>query len=145
MSTSEVQKQLDAVTGHTSSGNWQGFRSVLLNAAHALGAEVNAGRMTRDEATMRLGIAIRVAGHVPNTDDRRWIAQGLEDACARPADSQEDLGKLVWATWKETDVPLPVDIRWESLPPSYKHVFAAIGKALYDAGFQAGADSVNHV
>lgn len=65
-----------------------------------------------------------------------------EDAYADP---REDLGKLVWATWKETDVPLPVDIRWESLPPSYKHVFATIGKALYDAGFEAGADSVRVV
>lgn len=56
--------------------------------------------------------------------------------------TDEALGRLLWETWKESDVPLPYDIRWESLPPTYKRVFIRIGKALYAAGFEAGADSV---
>lgn len=59
--------------------------------------------------------------------------------------TNEDLGKMMWETWKETDAPLPYNIRWESLPPTYKSVFMKIGKTLYTAGFEAGADSVNHV
>lgn len=140
MSTNKVQDQLNAVTAQAKNG-WQGFRSVLLNAAHVLGAEVSAGRLSITEAQTKLTEAIRLAGQIPNADNRRWIAQGLQDACAGPADPREDLGRLARDLWAEND-----DFaQWEDLGPDVKERFMAIGKAVYDAGFQAGADSVNHV
>jgi hypothetical protein len=111
--------QLKAVTRHAETG-WEGFRATLLAAAHALGAEVAANRLAYYEAKQALTKAIRDAGHIPNADDRSWITQGLCDGTRPPPDPREDLGRDV------------------------KERFMQVGKAVYDAGFQAGADSVNH-
>lgn len=65
-------------------------------------------------------------------------------------DPREDLGRLVrdiWIEWAQQQ-PSPKPswlVPWENLTSSDKEVDMCIGKALYDAGFQAGADSVHHV
>jgi hypothetical protein len=59
-------------------------------------------------------------------------------------DSREPFGRLVndvWNTWPGAIKSLA----WEDLTEDVKELFMRIGKALYDAGFQAGADSVTHV
>jgi hypothetical protein len=61
--------------------------------------------------------------------------------------NNEDLGRLVrdvWIEWaQEQPTPKPSWlVCWENLAPQDKEVDMRIGKALYDAGFEAGADSV---
>jgi hypothetical protein len=129
--------QLKAVTRHAKTG-WEGFRSTLLAAAHALGAEVAANRLAYYEAKQALTKAIWDAGHIPNADDRNWITQGLCDGTRPPPDPREDLGRLARDLWAEGWA----FAMWEDLGRDVKERFMQIGKAVYDAGFQAGADSV---
>ena len=139
MLTDSAKLQLDLVTRHVESG-WAGFRSTLLGAAHALGAEVAANRLAYYEAKQSLTKAIRDAGHIPNADDRRWIDQGLWDGVRieASADPREDLGRMARDLWAEGGA----FAEWEDLGRNVKERFMQIGKAIYDAGFQAGADSV---
>jgi hypothetical protein len=131
--------QLKAVTRHAKTG-WEGFRATLLAAAHALGAEVAANRLAYHETRQALTKAIRDAGHTPNADDRNWISQGLCDGTRGAVDPREDLGRLARDVWADNSA----FAEWEDLGRDVKERFMQIGKAVYDAGFQAGADSVNH-
>lgn len=134
MSTDIVQRQLNAVTAQAKNG-WQGFRSVLLNAAHILGTEIRAGHLTYFKARTRLISAIITANEYPNEDDLRWIDQGLHDATKS---TREDLGRLARDVWAEgADF-----VNWEDLDPGVKERLMDIGTALYNTGFEAGADSV---
>lgn len=139
MLTDSAKLQLDLVTRHAKAG-WCGFRSTLLGAAHTLGAEVAANRLAYYEAKQALTKAIRDAGHVPNSDDRRWIDQGLWDGTRveTSADPREDLGRMARDLWAESGA----FAAWEDLAFEVKERFMRIGKAVYDAGFHAGADSV---
>jgi hypothetical protein len=129
--------QLKAVTRHAKTG-WEGFRATLLGAAHALGAEVAANRLAYYEARQALTKAIWDAGHIPNADDRTWISQGLCDGTRGAVDPREDLGRLARDLWAEDWA----FAEWEDLGRDVKERFMQLGKAVYDAGFQAGADSV---
>jgi hypothetical protein len=167
--TDSAKIQLDLVTRHAESG-WAGFRSTLLGAAHTLGAEVAANRLAYYEvaanrlayyevaanrlayyevaanrlayyeAKQALTKAIRDAGHVPNADDRRWIDQGLWDGTRveTSADPREDFGRMARDLWAEGGT----FACWEDLSFEVKERFMRIGKAIYDAGFHAGADSI---
>lgn len=139
MLTETAKLQLDLVTRHAETG-WEGFRATLLGAAHALGAEVAANRLAYHEVVQALCKAIRDAGHIPNADDRNWISQGLYDGTRGAVDPREDLGRLARDVWADSSA----FAEWEDLGRDVKERFMQIGKAVYDAGFQAGADSVNH-
>ena len=60
---------------------------------------------------------------------------------------RESLGRMVsdiWNEWLKNQHPdiAPQDILpWEELPDSEKELNMLIGEALYNAGFEAGADS----
>ena len=54
----------------------------------------------------------------------------------------EDLGRMVNDTWN--GVEGFGTCVWEHMNNDDKRAYIAIGRALYDAGFQAGADSVSH-
>ena len=138
--TDSAKLQLDLVTRHAESG-WAGFRSTLLGAARALSAEVAADRLTYYEAEIALYVAIRAAGHVPNADDREWVRQGLHDGTRGPVDPREDLGKLAHQ-WCREHNPGQYRLLWGELSSEDREIFIGMGSALYDAGFQAGADSV---
>jgi hypothetical protein len=53
----------------------------------------------------------------------------------------EDLGRLVLDIWGKAD---GIEINWDDMHSDVQEMYVSIGKALYDAGFQAGADSVKH-
>lgn len=60
------------------------------------------------------------------------------------SDPREPFGRMVndvWNTWPDAIISLG----WEDLTDDIKELCMSIGQALYDAGFQAGADSVTHV
>jgi hypothetical protein len=139
MLTNQARLQLDLVTRHAEA-SWAGFRMTLLCAARFLGTEIAANRLAYYEAKQALIKAIQDAGQVPNSDDRRWIDQGLWDGTRveTSADPREDLGRMARDLWAEGGA----FACWEDLAFEVKERFMRIGKAIYDAGFQAGADSV---
>lgn len=54
--------------------------------------------------------------------------------------SNEQFGRMVNDAWNEHD---PDSYRpWDSVSEEERKAYGAIGKALYDAGFEAGADSM---
>jgi hypothetical protein len=60
------------------------------------------------------------------------------------SDPREPFGRMVndvWNTWPGAITSL----EWEDLTDDIKELCMSVGQALYDAGFQAGADSVTHV
>lgn len=137
MLTETTKLQLNLVTWHAKLG-WVGFRATLLGAARALGAEVAANRLAYYEARQALTKAIWDAGHIPNADDRTWISQGLCDGTRGAVDPREDLGRLARDLWAEGCA----FAEWEDLGRDVKERFMQLGQSVYDAGFQAGADSV---
>lgn len=58
--------------------------------------------------------------------------------------TNEDLGRLA-QQWCREHNPERFRLAWDELLPEDREVFRGMGLALYTAGFEAGADSVNHV
>lgn len=72
------------VTAAAQRGWGEQFRAALNRAAYTLGAYVGSGYMSEGQATEHLCSSIRLAGHEPDDDDLRWIAEGIEDGAAHP-------------------------------------------------------------
>jgi hypothetical protein len=53
--------------------------------------------------------------------------------------NDEDLGKMVLDVWGKAD---GLEINWNGMHSDVQEMYVSVGKALYDAGFQAGADSM---
>jgi hypothetical protein len=60
------------------------------------------------------------------------------------SDPREPLGRFAYETWWGEDHPIAYP-SWETLHPAQQDGWCRAAQALYDAGFQAGADSVTHV
>lgn len=57
------------------------------------------------------------------------------------SDPREPIGRMVndvWNAW----LGAITSLAWEDLTDDIKELCMSVGQALYDAGFQAGADSV---
>jgi hypothetical protein len=75
----EALSQLDLVTEQVRHHGRIGLRTVLLNAAYALGGLVAAGELAEQEVKDRLSQALRAGGAYPGTAEEKWIEQGLQD------------------------------------------------------------------
>ncbi len=142
MNPIDRELQCRLVARHAERG-WPGFRTTLLNAAYIMGKSVKDGHLTKAAATAKLTDAIKVAHRTPNGDDLRWIDQGINDGMGvtHPV-KDEDLGRMVNDICNESDELGGFVVKWEDLPGTDKEVAIRIGRVVYDAGFQAGADSV---
>jgi hypothetical protein len=61
-----------------------GFRTLLLRAALTLGGYVGGGYLDEQDARQRLEEAVSTVWGTPDSDDRLWIQQGLDDGVVQP-------------------------------------------------------------